>query len=186
MQTALRPAHDLDALDVQQIHIGAHVAPQVNAVDVDADRRIGGDDVILQADAAHEDRRVAGIALAEVGLHQVRREFFDLIEFGEATYADVFFRQRGDSGGYVYQRFLPTPRGDDDFLHQRGGFGSGGGRLAERRPPDRTASKNASGKRQPAAGKCSGRHGNSENRAPLLNRSTSLNRSAFTNQGAFA
>ena len=131
-QAALRPAQEFDALDVHQVHVGAHVAPQVHAVQIDADRRIGGDDVVLQTDAAHEDGGVPGAALAEVGLHHVGGELLDLVELGEAARADAGLIQRGDGGGHVRQCFCPPPRRDDHFLKPRGGRVIAGGGLGQR------------------------------------------------------
>ena len=106
-ERALGPAQHLHPLDVQQVHVGAHVAPQVDAVHVDAHGRIGGDDVVLQADAAHEHRGVAGIALAEVRLHHVRRELLQLVEFGDAPRPDRVFVERRDGRRHIEERFLP-------------------------------------------------------------------------------
>ena len=52
--------------------------------------------MILHPGAAHEDGRVPRVALAEVCLNHVGREFLDLVKLADPALTQVLFLEYGD------------------------------------------------------------------------------------------
>ena len=79
--------------------------------------------MILQAYAAHEHRRVSRVALAEVRLDHIGREFFQLVELRQPPGPQGLLVQHRDGAGDVRQGLLALAGGHHDFLRRGGGDG---------------------------------------------------------------
>jgi hypothetical protein len=109
-------AQHLDALDVGETPVLTDLAPEVDAVQVDADARIGRDQVVLQADAADEGvhrRRMAG---GEAGHVEVRDELADVGQVVDALPLHGFRRERADRDRHFVDVLLAFLRRHDDGL----------------------------------------------------------------------
>ena len=115
VERALRPAQHLDPLQIEQVELGAADAAVIDAVDIDADRRIEGLQRVGLADAANVDvGRVGGAAaLDDV---EVRHR---ALQAGRVLRLDAVERalaERRDRGRDVLEILLGAPGGDGDHL----------------------------------------------------------------------
>ena len=116
VEGALRAAQHFDALDVRQVPVLSDLAPEVDAVDVDADAGVGGDEVILQADAADERVGGRGVAGREARHVQVRNELADVDQVGDALPLKLLAGKGGDRDGHLVDALLALLGGDGDLL----------------------------------------------------------------------
>ena len=89
IQRALRAAQHFHALDVGQRPVLTDLAAEVDAVHVHADARVGGDQVVLQADAADKGVHRRGVAGGKTGDIQVGHELADIGQVGDALALDA-------------------------------------------------------------------------------------------------
>ena len=122
VESALRPAQHFDALDVRQVPVLSDLAPEVDAVDVDADAGVGGDEVILQADAADERVGGGGVAGREAGHVQVRDELADVDQVGDALPLKLLAGEGGDRDRHLVDALLALLGGNGDLLEHLLGF----------------------------------------------------------------
>ena len=121
-QGALRAAQHLGALQVHQVHHAADGPGDVDAVHIDADRRVGIDDEVQLSDAAYEYRRrrresARGSGLLNVDIGRGLRNVGDI---EVAAKIHLVFGVRGHRDGRVLQRFLAPSRRHHDFLDGEG------------------------------------------------------------------
>jgi hypothetical protein len=133
VESALRPAQDLDPFDVVNVQDRALRTVEVDVIEIEADPLLEAGDRVLLADAADEGgqgrvcgarrfNRDVGRGVADVG--DVRRAF--ALELGAAV--------GGNGDRHVLQPFVAAPGGDRDAFAARfgvrlfrrgGGFGGG-------------------------------------------------------------
>ena len=97
----------------------ADLPPEVNAVHVNADARVGRDQVVLQADAADEGVRRGRLAGREPGDVQVRHELADIRQVRDALLLDGVGREGADRDGNVVNALFALLRSHDDRLEYR-------------------------------------------------------------------
>ena len=130
VERALRPAKHFDALDVGEVEGRGLRARLVDAVDVEADAPVLGDDVriadTLSAHEQHQCRRRTGIG-CEI---EAGRRLHDALEVGDARGLQSGGRDRGDRDRRALKAF-GTPFGGDHDLFDAV-LGAAGGWLAAR------------------------------------------------------
>ena len=132
----LRPLEHLDALEVIEVEQRAGAARQIDAVDEDADRRVGAGALDVRTDAADEQFGIDRALGAEL---EPRNAVGD---FGEILDAGLFERgaaERLDRNRHVLQAFGALARGDDDLVARCGRGGLVRGRLRKGRARRREA-----------------------------------------------
>ena len=132
VQGALRAAQDLDAVHVVEEGVVVDLAGDVDAVDIGADRRIGGGQRLVLTDAAQEER--GGAAETDVVAADEVRDLGDHIErVVDLLTVDVFGAEGGDRDRHILQRGGRALRRDGDLCQHeivtrvlRHGGGGGG------------------------------------------------------------
>ena len=115
-QRALRPAQHLDALEIDEIHVGARDRAVVDVVDVDTDSGLEREAEVDLVQAAQADRvvraEVARVA-AEIGIRDHEADVLDVLD---AADLELLARERRDRDRRRLDVLLAITRGDDDFL----------------------------------------------------------------------
>jgi hypothetical protein len=111
---ALRPAQDLDALDIEQVLVDEVQAGSLNAVDEHGDRRLTA---LHCRDATHRD--VENTAPEVLERLQVRRQIGEILERTDARVRDVLLAEDGDLIGHPLQELRP-PAGRHQHLLEIG------------------------------------------------------------------
>ncbi len=115
-QSSLRTAQHFDAIQVQQVHVGAGQCAVVDIIDIDADARIGRVDEVRSVDAAHADGcvgSVAGVRLHEI---RIRDDAAQLLHVADALLLEALALHGCDRDRRVLQVLLAVLGGHDDLL----------------------------------------------------------------------
>ena len=117
-QRPLRPAQDLDTVDVDEVEHVAGGTTDVDAVNVQRDAGVGDRRVVRLADAANENlahgtRAGRGSRLVEF---EVRHGRTQLVHGVDLAGLELRARHRRDRDGHFLQAFFTPPRGDDDVV----------------------------------------------------------------------
>src|SRR5690606_4745077 len=161
VERPLRPAQDLDALDVVQLLAELLLVRLRHAVDDDRHRRIG---IVDLRDAADLQKRVAE---RERAVHRhVRRQVDEVGARFDAGLGDLPRTERRERHRHVLQPLLAVLGGHDDFLDLLG-LGSGSAAACEHRQEERRCGAGisprfhsrllprAQGRRRPPSSGCS-------------------------------
>ncbi|MNM79145.1 hypothetical protein D3C81_910700 [compost metagenome] len=128
-QGALRPLQYFDAFDIDKRQQYAATAPAVDAIDEDADRRVGADAEIAGLHAAQAEGRLCRLHRVD---HQARHEGVDVAEVFRRHVTEQVLVHHLQRDRYVLEFLLAALRSDGDPV-QRGGRILRG-RLRHRRP----------------------------------------------------
>ncbi len=115
VERALRAAQHLDPLQVEQVELGASDAAVIDAVDIDADRRVEGLQRVRLTDAANEDVGGVGGAAALDDV-EVRHRALQAGRVGRLDAVEAALREGADRGRHALQILLGAAGGDGHFL----------------------------------------------------------------------
>ena len=114
----MRTTKNLNALDVREVPVLANLSSEVDTVDVDADARIGRNQVILQANAANKRIGRGCMPGRKLGDIQVRYEFTDVDDIDNTLLREFVAFEGTDSDGYFVDILFPLGGGDSNFVEQ--------------------------------------------------------------------
>ena len=117
IERALRAAQHLDTLQIDELEHRAGRAADDDAVDIDADGRVCGEDRFGFADAPHLDDEVP-LGRRTGGGGEVRRDRAEHRGVGDAARFDRIGADRADRERDALQRFTALFSGDDDVVER--------------------------------------------------------------------
>ena len=120
-QGALRSAQDLDALHVEQVGRAAGRTGSIDAVDIDADRLVDGDQAVRRALAADEHGRRTGLRDG-AGEREVRGGRLDLLDADDLLVGKCLAGDGADRDRRRLKVFVGLARADDDIGDAAGAF----------------------------------------------------------------
>jgi hypothetical protein len=144
VERALRPAQDLDPLDVEEVEGRRGDAAVIDLVDIDADALL---DAVIgeaerRAEAADIGRRVARIGRVEL---EARLDLAEPGHIEAGRRGQPLVADHRDGERHVLQAFVAAPRGDDDVAATGLGGRLGRRRLGRLRPVRRRGRHGAAG-----------------------------------------